>query len=375
MRPFNVEIFDRNFNFIHNYTVENPSYKYDYLSPVENEVIISFNQGVAMGQYIVLSNPVRKYDGVISGIEVLSKDFMKIKYKPLTNLFNTTVYIDRRNQDPATNNPPKSIEQVIYENIKYIFIDGYPPVPWEIEEYSGFTFDVDNLQKIPGLVVTKKTDTTTWQLGLEMSSLWGQYQYFCEVNLVDYVIPRALKGAGVMVSVRLDINAKKVYCDIERTSSTSLVLEADLPQILKKNINEVNTLEMPNKAIVLPYPPDPMAQVISYYRHSNGKWDTSNTDRLYPVILYSESATSTNYPSLEAELFDKYGAVLYANLIELTTTYGTYDIDIGNTASIISGNKQYETMLTGYEIANDTIKYIFGMLRLDLTKILKGRNI
>ena len=373
MQVYNVEVFHRDFSFVHNYTVEDITYKYDYLTPVENEVMMSYNANVKMGDYIVIRSDERHYDGVVSGIEVLTKDFMKVKYKPLTNIFNTTIYVDYRNQDPSSSNPPKSIEQIIYENIKYIFIDGYPPLPWEIEEYTGFTYDVDNLQKVPGLVVTKKSDTTVWQLGLEMSSNWGQYQYFSEVNLADYVIPRALKSVGVMVSMRLDIENQKIYCDIERLSATSLTIEADLPQILQKNINVVDTMEMPNKAIYLPYPPDPMAQVTIYYRHSDGKWDTNNTDRLTPVILHSEAASSTQYPTLEAELFDKYGAVLYANLIELTTSYGTYEIEVGNTASIISEDNQYESMLTGYEIHGDIIKYIFGMIRLDLTKILKRR--
>jgi len=375
MQPFNVEIFDRNFNFIHNYTIESPVYKYDYLTPTENDVTISFNKNIAMGQYIVIANAYRKYEGVISGIEVISKDFIKVKYKPLTNLFNTTVYIDYRNQDPAySGHAPadKSIEQIIYENIVNIYINGYPPMPWELS--SMLDYPTDNLQKIPNLVVTKKTDTMVWQLGLEMSSGWGQYQYFCEVNLSNFVIPRALKQAGVLVTMRLDIQNKKVYCDIEKTSTTSLVIEADLPQIIKKTINEISTIEMPNKVIVLPYPPDGSIPVTVYYRHSDGTWDTNDTDRLTPVILYSESVSASEYPNMEAELFDKYGAVLYANLIELTTLYGVYNIEIGNVVSIISGDKQYESMFTGYEIKNNTIKLIFGMLRLDLTKILKGRS-
>ena len=373
MQVYNVEVFHRDFSFVHNYTVEDITYKYDYLTPVENEVMMSYNANVKMGDYIVIRSDERYYDGVISGIEVLTTDFMKVKYKPLLDVFNTSVFIDWRNQDPAYGGTSqKSIEQVIYENIKYIFIDGYPPLPWELESYYGFSFDIDDLQKIPGLVLTKKTDTMVWQLGLEMPSSIGEYNYFCEVNLVDYVIPRALKSVGVMVSMRLDVENKKIYCDIEKTASTSLTIEADLPQILKKNINVVNTMEMPNKAIYLPSL-EPYAQVTTYYRHSNGKWDTNNTDRLTPVILYSETPLTTEYPTLEAELFDKYGAVLYANLIELTTAYGAYEIEIGNTASIISEDNQYESMLTGYEIHGDIIKYIFGMIRLDLTKILKRR--
>ena len=95
MRPFNVEIFDRNFNFIHNYTVENPVYRYDYLTPVENTVTISFNKNVAVGQYIIISNTHRRYEGVISSVQIVNDKMISVGYAPLNSIFKTQCYVAR----------------------------------------------------------------------------------------------------------------------------------------------------------------------------------------------------------------------------------------------------------------------------------------
>jgi hypothetical protein len=83
--------------------------------------------------------------------------------------------------------------------------------------------------------------------------------------------------------------------------------------------------------------------------------------------------SETHNDTIETELFNKYGALNYVNLIELTTQIDTYGLEFGDIANVIVGNNTYVSMLTGYEIHGDIIKYIFGMLRLDLTKILKRR--
>lgn len=369
MRPFNVEIFDRNFNFIHNYTVESPVYKYDYLTPVENSVTISFNKDVTVGQYIVVANNKRRYEGVISSLQVINKSFMTVGYYPLNSLFSYPIYLDIGYQQGGQYQGQKSIESIIYEQIKRAFIDGY----YSDYYISGEPTPVDNLQKIPGLTLTKTTDTYIWNVGLSLSNSYIEDRW--EGNLYSDLIPRALKGCSVGVITELDINAKKVYCTIGVINSNEQTIEADLPHIIQKNVVENDTSLLCNKYVMIP-PSETSEPIKVYYRHSDGLWDLNNTDRLFPVITEVGEPLSDIYEGdpVEVRLFNQYGALKYVNLIELTTIIDTYDLDFGDVANIIVGNKIYVSMLTGYEIKDDIIKLIFGMLRLDLTKILKGRK-
>lgn len=370
MRPFNVEIFDRNFNFIHNYTVEQPAYKYDYLSPVENTVVISFNDAVKIGQYIVLSNNASRYEGVISSLQVINKDYMSVGFYGLNSLFDCPVYVDIEYQQGEAKQGQKSIEDIIYENINNIFVNGHNPL-----ESNWGTYDTDDLQKIPGLTLTKTTDTMVWNVGLSYDdseySTWGMWK-----GSLSTLITNSLKGCSVGVITSLDITNHAVNCSIGVLNSTPLTIEADLPQILKKNIVENDTSMMCNKYIMM-QPTETGDPPVIYYRHPTGLWDTTDANRITPVILDIGDAMSDIYQgdTVETRLFNKFGALNYVNLIELTTTQNTYSLELGDIVNIIVGDTTYVSMLTGYEIANDTIKYIFGMLRLDLTKILKGRKI
>ena len=367
MQVYNVEVFDRNFNFIHNYTVEDIVYKYDYLTPVENEVMMSYNVNVKIGQYIVLRSEESRYDGVISSIQVINKEYMTVGYYPLNSLFTFPIYVNRQYQKGGNYSGQKSIESIIYDQIKNAFIDGHDPG----NPYYG-TFSTDNLQKIQGLTLTKTTDTMTWDIGLSINDAMDYNQDYWTGDLYADIIPRALKGCSVGVITTLDIQAQKVNCSIGVINATTQKIEADLPQILHKNIVENDTSMMCNKYFY--YPNTETGEDCKvYYRHSDGSWSTSDTDRLTPVIADKQDALYNVTDTIETTLFNKYGAVKYVNLIELTTMKGFYNIEFGDIAQIIVGNTQYESMLTGYEISGGTIKYIFGMLRLDLTKILKRR--
>lgn len=367
MQVYNVEVFHRDFSFVHNYTVEDITYKYDYLTPVENEVMMSYNANVKMGDYIVLQSEERRYEGVISSIKIINKDYMTVGYYQLNKLFEFPVYVDRRYQQGDICAGTKSIESIIYDAIKDAFIDGKCQA-----DGGGYISGTDDLQKIPGLALTKTTDTMVWNVGLSTDT----YHFNVDIWKGDIfdLISRALKGCSVGVITKLDIQAQKVYCSIGVLNSTPTTIETDLPQILAKNIVENDTTMMCNK-FVLNMPSESGYPPKVYYRHSDGTWDMTDSDRLTPVIVdYGEPASDIyEGDTVETRLFNQYGALNYVNLIELTTPMDVYGLEFGDIANVIVGNNTYVSMLTGYEIHGDIIKYIFGMLRLDLTKILKRR--
>ena len=119
MQPFNVEIFDQEFNLIQHYNVGAIDYKYDYLSTMENSVLIAFVENVENGNYIRLFNDTDSYFGYISAIAVneTAQGFSEIKFKPFISLFDANILFDTTLQGSAT-----TLEQMIadYSIKKYV---------------------------------------------------------------------------------------------------------------------------------------------------------------------------------------------------------------------------------------------------------------
>ncbi len=68
----------------------------------------------------------------------------------------------------------------------------------------------------------------------------------------------------------------------------------------------------------------------------------------------------------------------YENLIKIKvltsdTLVNPEDMEIGQVVSVIHNSTEYSTVLTGKNIEEDTTELVFGMIRTELTKLLKGR--
>ena len=72
MSLYNVEIFDRDFNFIENTTVETVKYKEDYLDPEKSKVTLVVSPAVQRNYFIRLYGSGEEFTGIIS--EVKAKD-------------------------------------------------------------------------------------------------------------------------------------------------------------------------------------------------------------------------------------------------------------------------------------------------------------
>lgn len=123
-----------------------------------------------------------------------------------------------------------------------------------------------------------------------------------------------------------------------------------------------------------------MATNIIYYKHTDGSYDTSNTDRITPVIFNMTSVavvTGSTFAAAAKDAADKqFDVDSYSNLIELTMVNDDMlimptTIAIGQAVQVITNGASYTSILTGIERSTKT-KLIFGSIRLDLTKILKG---
>ena len=357
MQPYNVEIFSQNFDLRQHYNAGDITYKYDYLSEDENTITIAYNPEVSQGDYIRIVNDDVERFGVITRITVgeETNTTSVIRYAPFISLFNSDIMFDTTLQGSNT-----TLEQMMANYIKEYFIN-----------------NSDQLQNIPGLSVEIISATKNWGFHLT-SDVAGLNKTI--INFMTVIIQRAMTKYQVGLYVEPDFNAKQIVVKIGKKNTEIFHIEADLPNVIKKSIVLNETTQDINKLFI--YNNANLSDVIVYYKHPDKSFDTINANRITPVIYDIVTAALA-----EGQTFAQAAAVIaartfdvesYNNLIELTVLnddalVNAENISIGQEVMIVSGGAAYSSILTGYEIGVKT-KLIFGTIRLDLTKILKGAN-
>lgn len=192
----------------------------------------------------------------------------------------------------------------------------------------------------------------------------------------------AIKVYKIGVYMSLDVVNKKVYCQIGiKNVSTVRKIETNLPNVLNRNVVLSDVTDAPNKVMMYWETAYDYSTKRIFYRHSDNSWSSSNTDRLTPVIedvwyLGNTSGTFFTEEATVEALKGKYKVTENTNLIELTMVVGddTYaGLQIGDIVEVIVDDNVYQSMFTGYK-ESDTMVLTFGMLRMDLTKIIRRAN-
>lgn len=360
MRPYNIDIFDRNFAFKHHYNMGETKYAIDYLALQENEAVISFNAAVQNGDYIFISNGVRDYFGIITGIDAagITTGFSTIRYKPFLHLFDAPIMFDTTLQPGSAQGSPVALEQVIAD-----IIDAY------------WISNSDTVQNVAGLRTQVISSTTDWGFHLT-ADVQGTDR--CIINFLSSILQRAMTKYQIGVYVEPDFNEHTITLKIGQKNADTMVIEADLPSVIERNVVLNQTTADTNKLIV--YNNTDLVENLIYYRHPDGTYDTDDDDRISPVVFSIQGVTvgqEQSFADAAKEAADKaLDTVSYNNLIEITVLDGDAlipleDTDIGRIVDVKTNGAIYPSILTGIEI-NKTKKLIFGTVRLELTKILKG---
>ena len=355
MQPFNVEIFDQEFNLIQHYNVGAIDYKYDYLSAMENSVLVAFNENVKNGDYIRVKNNTDSYFGYISAIAVneAEQGFSEIKFKPFITLFDQSIMFDTTLQGSAV-----TLEQMIADYITAYWIN-----------------NVDTEQNISGLQVETISSTTGWgfhitsdQAGLDKAI----------INFMTSIIKRSLTKYRVGLYTDIDVANKRIVLSIGVKSQSEFYIEADLPNVIKKSVIINESTQDMNKLYI--YDQADLETNIIYYKHPDGTYDTTNANRITPVIYGMTSVAVNEEDTFEHAAKDaadkQFDVDSYSNLIELTVQNDDElvmpeTLTIGQLVRVTTNGTSYASILTGVERSNKT-KLTFGTIRLDLTKILKG---
>ncbi len=343
MKQYNVEIFDRDYSFQDAKQVGNFEYSFDYLSIEENTVNLPSNTVCKIGDFIFLSSNNESLAGIISSTKN-NKNTKRVNIKPFMSWLDV--------------------------EIKNVQLTGY------IEDYleaiieSLYVNNTDTYQNIQPLVV-ETTSQTLGTIVLENDTM-KLYEVICEL----------FKKYGVVIRFKVDSVCGQIRCLIGKNTELQKVIEADLPNILSKNIvMRTSAMESFNKVYIFNTGEDSTGEEATYYRDADGTITQNPTDRILPVT-YKEVAITSTPEDFDTKALEKATDILAEeknnNLIELEMLeddllFNPEEMSIGQDILVISEGKSYESMLTGYKHRNGKTTLIFGAIRLELTKILKRR--
>lgn len=352
MRPYSVEIFKPDLSYRVGAAVSDITYKEDYLSTDKNEISVIAPFSAEKYDYIRISRGSEEYTGLITEVTSgtdKSKNLVTLTYEPLMELLNTDFLFD------TSKKSTQSLEDFIVDGIKAMFVS-----------------NSDTLQNITGLEVTATSSTTNWELHITPAESGGHYNV---VNLLTSVIVPAMSKYRIKVSTALDPQNKKLIMTVGVPTESDMTIEADLPNILSKNVLYEQADTTTNKLVL--YKAGDYATTITYYLHSDLSYNTTDSDRITPVVCEGqriEVPDGETFASLAQDsAANTFGSLAFKNLIELTVKNddpAAQDMIFGRKINVISGGTTYTSILTGIEIGKTTT-LILGTIRLDLTKILK----
>ena len=383
MKPFNVEIFNRQFELLAHTNVDDIKIDYDYLSPNESELEIRLTgfydtfaaeavihkggmlkalsipeleglmDAVGVGAYIRFQRDDMDIFGVITSMTTAEDALLtKIGIQPFPSaIFTTDILFDTNKQGTV------ALETVIADLITASWIN-----------------NADTLQNIPGLTVTTTSSTVSWGMNLKSDT---EGMHHCIIDFYDVLIRRALEEYGIAIHTSVDFQNGAINLTIGKVVGTQTI-EADLPNVFDRTflINEssknTNKLDVYNSANY--------TSTIIYYKHTDGTYNTTNNKRLYPVVREVQAVDveegSTFAQAAASAAASVFGEVTYSNLIEIQCLYDDSlimpkQLDIGSVVTVIHDGNAYSSIMTGYQLENNVINLIFGSIRADLTKLLR----
>lgn len=386
MKPYNVEIFNRQFELLAHTNVDDIKIDYDYLSPNDSDITIRLTgfydtfaaqasipdggglrslsipeleglmDAVGVGAYIRLQRDDTDIFGVITSVTTAEDKLLtKLGVRPFpAAMFNTEVLVDTNTQGST------ALETVIANIITANWIS-----------------NSDTLQNVPGLSVTTTSSTTAWGMNLKSDT---EGTHYCIVNFYEVLIRRALQEYEIAIDTEVDYSNDTIALTIGKVTGTQTI-EADLPNVFKSTFLINESSKNTNKLVV--YNTANYTTTRTYYKHTDGTYDTTNSDRVYPVVFETQAATAdqggTFADAADSAAASVFGEVTYNNLIEVTCMYDDELIDpkgltIGSVVSVIHDGVSYGSIMTGYQLQNNVITLIFGSIRADLTKLIGGNK-
>ena len=347
MSLYNVEFFDGDFAYVSNVAVDTCNYKYDYMA-LEPSVLDLPAIQCERGNYVSITNSTTnaKYWGYVNAVEELT-DSIQVSIYPLLAKLNVTAYLDRNEIYDTT------VENYLATLVKNMYLN-----------------NTDAEQNIKGLEVNV------------LSSTKGSLNLKVNVhNIYDLAI-RALKKYQIFIAFDVQINNKKVVCNIRKATSAVPTIEADLSNVMNPVLNFKDTYEMVNKIYLYGTYPEGSSNygtIMStvYYMQPDGVVTKNPASRITPVVWttrefeiaddFEQEAYDIAYDALYREELDNY---IYFDVTRDDTLVRLSNYEIGQFVNIIKDGVTYTSMYTGYEAGAEKIRVLFGAIRTEYTKQL-----
>ena len=337
--PYKAEVFSRSFVFKAFCIIPKPTIYFDYLT-IEQTTIEMQRVNIAKGDYIHITDSLGAviYQGIAADVQI-SASGISVSAAPLQSLFDLTVSYNRADLQTG------ALEGFIVDVISNTFIT-----------------NADTLQNIPGLIAVATTETTNTKLNIKSN-----------VHEFYDIITKAFTMYGIVVNVQLFPQSQTISVAVGKNAKPIQTIETKLKNVLEKEFTIGDGYGQLNKMVLIHKFNE--SQQITYYLHPSGVVDTVNQNRITPVFLATEYVETESFSDdAERRAKETLTPQKFDNLIEIT--YSVNDrlinmeaLEIGDAFTIID-KEIYESVLTGYERQQKTIKLLFGNIRVDLTKKL-----
>ena len=331
---YKAEFFDRAFNFVFWSKIPEPEIMFDYLTLDKTSIIIPAVVDISRGWYCHITRGADvAYQGIVSGIDE-GKASMTVQLSPLISLFDFQFYYKRKDYNDNKTDVEGWLRTAILE---------------------AFAGD-DTVQNIPGPALTGATHTDGVDMNLKdnIHDLWD-------------LARKIIQNNKIAIACDFDPQAKTITAVIRNHSAESeLTIEADLDNISDQKFTLRDDWGSVNKVII--YNAGTISRTQTFYADDYAPPVVQRVAEVDPG-LGETFATAARVKA--AELMRKSDA---DNLIELTfraTDRIIPDIGIGQPCRILKAGKEYHSVLTGFSVKDGKKTYVFGGVRVDLSKRLK----
>lgn len=335
-----IEIFDRDIVYKSSRVIGWPQISFDYLT-LEQATIDIPEISVSKGDFVHITdmNGNVIHQGIATAPSV-QNGILSLGITPILSLFDITVSYDRTDLQSGT------LENFIAGIISARYIT-----------------NADTLERIPMTVtVTSSTSDTALNLKSNVHELWD-------------IASSAMTGYGIVISAELKPSDKQINVTIGKVGSSTQIVEADKENCVESVYTIGDDYGATNKMTLINKNNE--SETVTYYLHTDGTINTTNSNRITPVFETVEYVESSGVFADDAQsrALEALTPQEHDNLIELTFRHDDKLIDlsgmaIGQVVNILHDGNVYKSILTGKQKSELNTKLIFGNVRVDLTKKL-----
>ena len=272
MKLYNVEVFDQDFNYIFNTTVDSQKYKEDYLDPEKSHITIPAIVPAHANNIIRLYNEDYEYAGIISEVKTKANETTDITYTSIENLFDQEVKI---NIDEITG----TYEQYIKARIDELYVNG-----------------PDTSQYLP-LTVKASSSTAVWDFDYKIENEPDEDEEppvheVAFIKLLDDLIIPAFKTYDIVLYWSVDVANKTISVDITKNENDPVTIETALPNVIDKEVTIRKVKKRTNKVNIWNKKDFERSSV--YYLHPDDTFDATDSDRITPVVYKNQTVSTDN---------------------------------------------------------------------------------